>query len=446
MTGTSRKRRSSLSLRARILLYLVAVHIVLGTVGLLVVIEDRQTLFLVEGLIILSVVIGFMLVRAFFVPLELIRTGAELITERDFTSHFREVGQPEMDALIAVYNRTIDRLREERLLLEEKNLFIERVVQATPAGIVILDFDGRIEHANPRAEQLLELHQGNTGVRLGELHHPLADRLATIDPGHSGIVSPDGWRRFRAHRGSFMDRGFSREFFLIEELTEELRASEKAAYEKLIRMMSHEVKNSVSAVRSLLESCRTYSKQIGPNDRSDFENALTVAIARIGNLNEFTDSFANVVRIPSPEHSRFDLERLLRDLLLLLEPEIVRREIRVAFESSGETWVEADKNQLEQVFMNILRNALESVEAAGVIDVTLDRAAGSVRATIGDSGPGIAPELEGRLFTPFLSTKRDGRGIGLMVIHEILSNHGLRFSLRNRPGRGAEFEIIFPAE
>lgn len=445
MTESVDKRRSRLSLRTQILLYLAAIHLILGAVGVLIVIEDRQTLFLVEGLLILSIVVGFMLVRAFFVPLELIRTGADLITERDFTSRFREVGQPEMDALIAVYNRMIDRLREERLLLEEKNLFIEKVVQATPAGIVILDFDGRIEHLNPRAEQLLGLDQESSKVRLDELRHPLAARLAAIEPGQSGIVSSDGWRRFRVHRGSFMDRGFSREFFLLEELTEELRASEKAAYEKLIRMMSHEVKNSVSAVRSLLESCRTYSSQISSDDRHDFENALTVAITRIGNLNEFTDSFANVVRIPPPERSRFDLDRLLRDLLLLLEPEIARREVHVAFESHGGMWVEADKNQLEQVLVNILRNALESIDARGAVDITLRREAGLVRATIGDSGPGISPELEGRLFTPFLSTKRDGRGIGLTLIHEILSNHGLQFALRNRQGSGAEFEILFPA-
>jgi nitrogen fixation/metabolism regulation signal transduction histidine kinase len=346
-----------------------------------------------------------------------------------------------MDALIAVYNKMIDRLREERLELEERNLFIGKVVEATPAGMVILDFDGYIDHVNPRARELLGFSPASK-QRLEDLAHPLGGKMTEVGPGDSGIVSHDGWHRFRVHRGSFMDRGFRREFFLIEDLTGELRASEKSAYEKLIRMMSHEVKNSVGAVRSLLESCRTYATQISADDRADFDDALSVAIARMANLNEFTNSFADVVRIPPPERSRFDLDRLVRDLLLLLEPEMRERRIAVRRDGFAETEVNADKNQLEQVFVNILRNAIESIGSDGTLTIRLDKSAGT-RLTVADSGPGIPPELEGKLFTPFLSTKTDGRGIGLTVVHEILTNHGFEFSLRNRTGGGAEFEIRF---
>ena len=103
----------------------------------------------------LSIVLGVLLVRSFFVPLELIRTGAELISERDFTSQFREVGQPEMDALIRIYNQMIERLREERLKAQEQHYFLDRVLTASPAGILTLDFDGRIDLVNPSARVLL---------------------------------------------------------------------------------------------------------------------------------------------------------------------------------------------------------------------------------------------------------------------------------------------------
>ena len=98
----------------------------------------------------------------------------------------------------------------------------------------------------------------------------------------------------------FRDRGFAKTFYLLEEMTEELRLTEKTAYEKLIRMMSHEVNNSVGAVRSLLESVLRYAEQIGPDDRGDFTNALTIAAARIESLNRFMSGFADVVRLPPP--------------------------------------------------------------------------------------------------------------------------------------------------
>jgi signal transduction histidine kinase len=153
-------------------------------------------------------------------------------------------------------------------------------VDASPAGIVICDFDGRVQQMNPAARRTL-----------GDA--PLPE----IAPGESRLVPHHGSRRVRVSRGEFRDRGFVKTFYLLEEMTEELRLSEKGAYEKLIRMMSHEVNNSVGAVRSLLESLLRYAPQVGEADRGDFTNALQVASARIDALNRFMAAFADVVRI-----------------------------------------------------------------------------------------------------------------------------------------------------
>ena len=146
-----------MSLRSKIIAYLVLIHAVLAGISFVVLRENLLWLLVVEGLFVLSVVLGAMLVRTFFVPLELIRTGAELIGERDFTSQFREVGQPEMDSLVRIYNQMIGRLREERLKLQEQHYFLDRVLTASPAGIVTLDFDGRVDSANLAAERLLQV-------------------------------------------------------------------------------------------------------------------------------------------------------------------------------------------------------------------------------------------------------------------------------------------------
>src|SRR3954468_11728687 len=433
-----------MSLRAKILLYLVLIHAILAAISFAVLRENRLWLLAVEGLFFLSIVLGGLLVRAFFVPLDLIRTGAELIGERDFTSQFREVGQPEMDALIRVYNQMIDRLREERLRLQEQHYFLEKILAASPAGVVTLDFDDRISSLNPMAEALLETSLGRAlGKGLGELGSPLGTALAAMPVGGSEVLALQGGRRLKASRAEFFDRGFPRSFLLLEELTEELRASEKAAYGKLIRMMSHEINNSVGAVGSLLDSFRGYAPELGEEDRDDFLQAIAVAVTRLENLRAFMNGFAEVVRLPPPDRRATDVKQLVDEILILLRPELDRRRIAVRWEAS-ETIppVELDRNQIEQVLVNVLKNAQESIGEDGAITLRLGNGE-RPSLSIEDSGPGIPEDVRALLFTPFFSTKRNGRGLGLTLVQEILSAHGFEFSLGAGEGGGAEFRVGF---
>ncbi len=407
-----------MSLRRKILVYILSLHVVLGAAAVFILLEQRLLLFVVELLFVLSVSISVRLVRALFVPLDLIQTGAELIAERDFTSKFVSVGQPEMDNLIAVYNRMIDRLRDERLATEEQQQLLQQIVEASPAGIVICDFDGRIERMNPAARGLL----GHAAL-----------------PEQSGLLTI-GARRLKVSRATFRDRGFEKSFYVIEEMTEELRLSEKAAYEKLIRMMSHEVNNSVGAVRSLLESSLRYAPQIGEDDRADFTNALTIASARIDALNRFMAAFADVVRIPQPHRTRARVADLVERVAALLRPELEERRIALELDLARDE-KEFDVSQLEQVVLNLFRNAIDAVGRDGAIRASFRDGV----LAVADTGPGIAESIRSELFTPFFTTKRDGRGLGLTIVQEILANHGLAFSLDNREGGGAEFKIFWSA-
>jgi two-component system nitrogen regulation sensor histidine kinase NtrY len=423
-----------MSLRAKIIVYLVLIHAVLAAISFFVLRENRLWLLAVEGLFVLSIVFGVLLVRTFFVPLDLIRTGAELIGERDFTSQFREVGQPEMDSLVRIYNQMIDRLREERLKQQEQHYFLEKILAASPAGILTLDFDRRVSSLNPAAEKLLEAATAEMQGR------ELEGALAAIPEGGSEVLALQGGRRLKVTRAELFDRGFPRGFLLLEELTEELRASEKAAYGKLIRMMSHEINNSVGAVGSLLDSFRGYAGDLGAEDREDYLQAITVAITRLENLRAFMNGFAEVVRLPPPDRRPTDVKQLVDEILILLRPELDRRRIAVVWEGA-ETIppIELDRNQIEQVVVNVLKNAMESIGEDGRIALRLDRGSLAVR----DSGPGIPEEVRSLLFTPFFSTKRNGRGLGLTLVQEILSAHGFAFSLEAGEGGGAEFRVGF---
>jgi nitrogen fixation/metabolism regulation signal transduction histidine kinase len=434
-----------MKLRTKILLYLVGVHVILGGLALFALVDRPWLLLVAELVFVGSAIVGYRLLRAFIVPLELIRTGAELMRERDFTTHFREVGQSEMDELVSIYNRMIDQLREERRRVEERNLFLDKVLEASPTGVVTLDHDGNVGQVNPAAARLTGVATAElVGERVDRFPAPIAAALRDLNVGGSAVLSLHGSRRLRCRRGSFYDRGFTRDFFLLEELTDELRESEKAAYSKLIRMMSHEVNNSVGAVRSLLESCQAYGAQLADGDREDYDQALHVASERLAHLGSFMAALGQVVRIPPPDLRPTDVARLLSDVALLVQPELERRSIALEWAPPASfPELALDKNQFEQVLVNVLRNAMDAIGENGTVGMSLSADGESPSLVVRDDGPGIPPEAEPHLFTPFFSTKREGQGIGLTLVREILVQHGCDFDLRNADPAGAEFRIVF---
>jgi two-component system, NtrC family, nitrogen regulation sensor histidine kinase NtrY len=448
-----------LSLTARFTLYLVVVHALLATVGVYFLRQNRVWLFAVEVVFAASLVTGIALVRRMFRALAFLGESAQFLDDSDYATRFREVGQPEIDRLIGVYNRMIDSLRVERQRVQEQHYFLARILDVSPSGIVVLDLDGRIDLVNPAAERLLQRPaDALRGRPLLSSDTPLLEAIASLLPGDARVTAAHGGRRVRVQRGTFLDRGFSRSFFLLEEMTEELRQSEKAAYEKLIRMMSHEVNNSVGASSSLLHSSLSYGTQLSAADRADFERALQIAIDRMGQLNVFMRSFADVVRLPPPARQPVDLVEVLRRIEGLVRPDLRARGITWRWAVEQEPAVVAmDPVQVEQALLNIVKNAIEAIghdeprrPAAdagtgprGAVTARLRRVDARLQLDIEDTGPGIPPAVREQLFTPFFTTKPHGQGIGLTMVQEILSNHGFPFTLESPPGRPTTFTITF---
>jgi signal transduction histidine kinase len=256
-----------------------------------------------------------------------------------------------------------------------------------------------------------------------------------------------GRRRVRCHAATFMDRGFPRRFLLLDELTDELHKTEKRAYEKLIRMMSHEVNNTSGAVQSLLQSCLLYRRQLNDGDREDFAQALEVAIRRTAHLDEFMRGFANVVRLPQPRLQPSDPWEIAAQVGLLFRDQCRASRIRWHEEIEADLpRVDCDPVQLEQVLLNVVKNAVEAIQATGEPGEIVLRGVRQGRRSllsVADSGPGLSPEVQANLFTPFYTTRENGQGIGLTMVQEILLAHGFDFALDNRESSGAEFTIIF---
>ena len=434
-----------MSLRHKFILYLIFLHLTFAIAAIFLLWENRIWLLAGEAFFALSFILALRLFRALFQPLDLVMTGVEFIKDKDFTSKFNEVGQPEMDQLIAVYNRMIDQLRDERTRVQEQHYFMEKILRVSPSGIITFDFDEKILLVNPSAALMLQVVPKDlTGKKLADLHTPIAEALHQLKVGESQVIPFQGRRRVKCQKTQYLDRGFTRHFILLEELTEELRRSEKAAYEKLIRMMSHEVNNSIGAVNSLLHSFLNYKAQLRADDRNDYETALQVAIARTEHLNAFMKSFAEVVRLPLPQRQPCDLHELLRNIALLLSAESRKRNIVWKWEIAAPPEpVLMDKNQMEQVFVNICKNALEAIGENGAITVRMGKKGGRNFVIIEDTGAGLTPEVRAHLFTPFFSTKENGQGIGLTMIQEILSQHKFEFSLDSQLGSPTQFVIYF---
>ncbi|HYE72177.1 MAG TPA: ATP-binding protein, partial [Blastocatellia bacterium] len=273
---------------------------------------------------------------------------------------------------------------------------------------------------------------------------PFATALQEIEVGESRVLPLIAGRRVKCQKAQFLDRGFARHFILIEELTEELRQSEKAAYERLIRLMSHEVNNSVGAASSLLHSCLHYAAQMNGEDRDDYENALRVVISRTDQLNSLMRSFADVARLPQPRFELCDVQVLLEDVAVLLRAESERR--NVVWEWKIETKldpIKMDRAQMEQVFVNICKNALEAIGEDGTITIHIGKQNNRPFVMIEDSGGALTPEVHEHLFTPFFTTKANGQGIGLTLVREILNNHRFDFTLEGQVDESTQFVIYF---
>ena len=207
--------------------------------------------------------------------------------------------------------------------------------------------------------------------------------------------------------------------------------------------MAHEINNSIGAINSILHSFQHYAPQLAPPDRPDFTEALDVSIARNTRLANFIGSFARLVRLPAPAPQPTDVRALLRATARLLQPQSIERRIQWHLDLPDEPlMVPLDAQQLEQALLNVAKNALEAIgHDGGNIWVRATRH--PLALTIENDGPALTPEVQQRLFTPFFSTKRDGQGIGLTLVRDVLLAHGFRFRLdTNAAGRTA-FSINF---
>jgi len=407
-----------MTLKIKYILFISILHLAFLGLSYMILKQNKVVFIISEVLIILSIVVSIHLYQQLIKPLSYLKEGINAIKDRDFNVRFLSTGKRETDELIEVYNLMMDALREERTRQEEQHFFLEKLIHTSPTGIIVLDYEGEIKQINPKASEIVA---ENTKLFLTE--------MSTMNTGDSKTMKIGTINTYKVQKSNFIDGGFARVFIMIEEMTAEIFKAEKSAYGKVIRMMAHEVNNTIGPVNSIL-NVALESSDLWLNERQfPLKNAINVAIDRNQNLNLFMRNFADLVKLSPVNRSAIELCSLLSSMVDLLRIKASQQGIAIELAvPEAPFMIHADALQMEQVLINIVKNAMEAIEGNGFIRVTLDPQ--SRKLSVQDNGKGIAPEDVEKLFSPFFSTKKDGQGIGLTLVREILTNHGYSFSLK----------------
>ncbi|HZX27579.1 MAG TPA: ATP-binding protein [Telluria sp.] len=417
---------------------------ILITLGLMHFLPGQP--LLVFGLCLLLVVpIAVITIRSEIQPiLSLFRALQGTVTsyqDGDFSFSLHWKQNDELADLVAAHNELGHVLRNQRLDLVQRELLLDTMVQNTPVAMLLIADSGPIAYANIAARQLL-----NQGRKLEG--HQFRDIVAAASPafkealarGGDGLFTvasageEEGEEVYHLARRSFSLNGRKHDLLLIRQLTLELRRQEVQTWKKVIRVISHELNNSLAPLTSLAHSGAELVRR-GQTER--LPQILATITERTRHLESFILGYARFAKLPTPRLEMHDWA-----------PFVERLAAEVPFRVSGELPPEPgcfDPAQLEQALLNLLKNAHESGSAPDRVELQVRRVQDMFRIEVMDRGQGMNDAVLTNALVPFYSTKRSGTGLGLALAREIAEAHGGRITLGNRDGGGLTVTILLPA-
>jgi signal transduction histidine kinase len=418
------------------------------TVGILIalaltrLLPDQPTL--VVGICLLAVIpIAVITIRAQLEHLlSLFRALTGTVTsykDGDFSFSLHWPQNDELSDLVAAHNELGQVLREQRLGLVQRELLLDTMVQNTPVAMLLVSDSGPIVYANIAARQLL--HQGRRleGHRLGAiLEHATPALVDAMARGGDGLFTTgegEDEEVYHLARRSFSLNGRKHELLLLRQLTLELRRQEVQTWKKVIRVISHELNNSLAPLTSLAHSGAELVRR-GQTER--LPHILATIEERTRHLESFILGYARFAKLPTPRLEQHQWPAFIAGL-----------RDQVDFTLAGELPQESacfDGAQMEQALLNLLKNAHESGSPAGGVCLAVRRVQDLVRIEVQDRGPGMSDAVLANALVPFYSTKRSGTGLGLALAREIAEAHGGRITLANRDGGGLAVTLILPLQ
>ncbi len=371
-------------------------------------------------------------------PLQTISNLLAALREGDFSIRARDAGNDALGAVMMEINTLSDTLRNQRLGAQEATALLHAVMAEIDVAIFAFDRHGQLALANRYGEHLLgRAARDIIGQRAQDLG------LGSEEPTGSRVIDiqfPGGSGRWEIRRRTFWQGGEPHELVVLSDVSQPLREQERQAWQRLIRVIGHELNNSLAPIKSIAGSLATLLKRDPqPSDwREDMERGLTVIESRTDALNRFTTAYAKLARLPSPHQRPVQLRHLMHRVVEL------ETRLPVAVSNGPEVTVSADPDQLEQLLINLVKNAVDAaLETGGRVCASWTHQDSSLEIRIDDEGPGLPNTAN--LFVPFFTTKPAGSGIGLVLSRQIAEAHGGTLTLQSRhPGRGTTATVRIP--
>ena len=374
-------------------------------------------------------------------PLQTLSNLLAALREGDFSIRARGAvrDDPLGEAMLEV-NFLGQILREQRLGALEATVLLRTVMAEIEVAIFAFDSEQKLKLVNRAGERLLaqpaERLMGNIASDLGLAHCLEGETSGTLQ-----MSFPGGAGKWEVHRSTFRSRGTPHQLLVLSDLSRALREEERQAWQRLVRVLGHELNNSLAPIKSIagsLESLVTREPR-SPDWQEDMSRGLGVIAARAASLNRFMEAYSRLARLPLPRCQPLSVSALVKRVVSL------ETRINVDLLSGPEITIFADGDQLEQLLINLVRNAVDaSLESGGAVRVGWRRIPGArIEMWIEDEGPGLSNT--NNLFVPFFTTKPAGSGIGLVLSRQIAEAHGGTLTLENRlSGHGCEARLRLP--
>ncbi|HKP86599.1 MAG TPA: ATP-binding protein [Blastocatellia bacterium] len=373
-------------------------------------------------------------------PLQTLSNLLAALREGDFSIRARGASPDDAlgEAMMEV-NYLGQVLREQRLGALEATALLRTVMAEIEVAVFAFDHEQKLRLVNRAGERLLaqpaERSMGRSAAELG-----LADCLSGENVRTLQMSFPGGVARWEVRRSTFRERGVPHQLLVLSDLSRALREEERQAWQRLVRVLGHELNNSLAPIKSIAGSLESLvAREHYPSDwKEDMRRGLGVIASRAASLNRFMDAYSRLARLPLPRLQPLSVSALVK--------RVVRLETRlsVALVAGPEITIRADGDQLEQLLINLVRNAVDAaMELGGGAQISWRRFGGVIEISVEDEGPGLSNTAN--LFVPFFTTKPSGSGIGLVLCRQIAEAHGGTLTLENRNGvRGCHARLRLP--
>jgi nitrogen fixation/metabolism regulation signal transduction histidine kinase len=363
--------------------------------------------------------------------------GLQSLRDNDFSVSLNHQKEASYNSLIDAFNQTSDKLRDERQRLYQREMMLDKVLNASPMVTILVDHRDTIIFTNNSAQQAFELNGSIVGCQWTTLVKSLAPEFqhALNHHGESIFTLTDsqGTRQaWHVTNSKVTIHQAPHQLFLLKAITQELSKQEVATWKKVISVISHELNNSIAPISSMCHSGELIAKNL---DEPKLNRVFNTISRRVNHLNDFIKGYATLTKIKLPNKHPIDWQTLTEQLQTLYPFTLTT--------PLPDSTLHADLAQLEQVFINILKNAHEADETKNV-SMAFKDTSNALEITINDNGSGMSAEVIQNALLPFYSTKHSGTGLGLALCREVIEAHQGKLVFKNRDQGGLCVLIILP--